>query len=210
MRFTLQRPDLGKVLAGTEKAIERAVTAGMRQASDGLKASLRQDVVSTGLGDRLARTWRGTTYPQAGDSLKAAAFVWSRAPKLVDAFDRGVVIRSARGFWLAIPTPAAGAGGRTSAGRPARITPGGWERRTGLRLRFVYRRGRPSLLVAENVRVTSKGVAAPNRKRTGQASAVIFLLVPQVSLRKRLDVGRTGDTWAARVPSLIARNWTLS
>ncbi|WP_375465943.1 DUF2924 domain-containing protein [uncultured Methylobacterium sp.] len=53
-------------------------------------------------------------------------------------------------------------------------------------------------------------VVTVNRKRTGQASAVIFLLVPQVSLRKRLDVGRTGDTWAARVPSLIARNWTLS
>lgn len=210
MRFTLQRPDFGKMLAGTEKAIERAVTAGMRQASEGLKASLRQNVVSAGLGDRLARTWRGTTYPEAGESLEAAAFVWSRAPKLVDAFDRGVVIRSARGFWLAIPTPAAGAVGRTSAGRPARITPGGWERRTGLRLRFVYRRGRPSLLVAENVRLTSKGVAAPNRKRTDQASAVIFLLVPQVSLRKRLDIGRTGETWAARVPSLIARNWTLS
>lgn len=210
MRFTLQRPDLGKTLAGTEKAIERAVTAGMRQASGGLKANLRDDVVSAGLGGRLAQTWRGTTYPQAGDSMEAAAFVWSRAPKLVDAFDRGVTIRSSRGFFLAIPTAAAGAVGRTSAGKAARITPGGWERRTGMRLRFVYRRGRPSLLVAENVRLTSKGVAAPNQRRTGQASAVIFVLVPQVSLRKRLDMGRVGTVWAARVPSLIARNWTLS
>jgi hypothetical protein len=93
MRFTLQRPDLGKVLAGTEKGIERAVTSGMRQASEGLKASLREDVVSAGLGERLARTWRGTTYPQATDSLEAAAFVWSRAPKLIDAFEAS---RSAR------------------------------------------------------------------------------------------------------------------
>lgn len=210
MRFTLKRPDLGKALAGTEKAVQRAVTAGMRQASDGLKSSLREDVVSSGLGERLARTWRGTTYPQAGDSLEAAAFVWSRAPKLIDAFDRGVTIRSSRGFWLAIPTPAAGPIGRTASGQPARITPGGWERRTGMRLRFVFRRGRPSLLVAENVRLTGKGVAAPNRRCSGQASAVIFLLVPQVSLRKRLDVGRAGTIWASRVPSLIARNWTLS
>lgn len=160
MRFTLQRPDLGKTLAGTEKEVERAVTAGMRQASDGLKTSLRDDVVSAGLGERLARTWRGTTYPQAGESLEATAFVWSRAPKLIDAFDRGVTIRSPRGFYLAIPTAAAGAVGRTSSGKAARITPGGWERRAGMRLRFVYRRGRPSLLVAENVRLTSKGVAA--------------------------------------------------
>lgn len=210
MRFTLQRPDFGRTLAGTEKAVERAVTAGMRQAGDGLKTSLRDDVVSAGLGERLARTWRGTTYPQAGESLEAAAFVWSRAPKLIDAFDRGVTIRSSRGFFLAVPTAAAGAVGRTATGKAARITPGGWERRTGMRLRFVYRRGRPSLLVAENVRLTGKGVAAPNRRRTGQASAVIFVLVPQVSLRKRFDIGRAGTVWAARVPALIARNWTLS
>lgn len=210
MRFTVQRPHLGKVFAGTEKALERAVTAGMRQASDGLKASLRDDVVSAGLGERIGRTWRGTTYPQSGESLEAAAFVWSKAPKLIDAFDRGVTIRSPRGFFLAIPSPAAGAFGRTAAGRRARITPGGWERRTGLRLRFVYRRGRPSLLVAENVRLTGKGVAAPNRRRTGQASAVIFVLVPQVTLRKRLDIARSANTWAARVPSLITQNWTSS
>jgi hypothetical protein len=79
-----------------------------------------------------------------------------------------------------------------------------------MRLRFVYRRGGPSLLVAENVRLNAKGVASPNRRRSGQASAVIFLLVPQVSLRKRLDIGRAGSAWAARVPSLIAQNWTLS
>ncbi len=30
-----------------------------------------------------------------------------------------------------------------------RITPSEWERRTGLRLRFIYRRRGPSLLVAE-------------------------------------------------------------
>jgi hypothetical protein len=37
VRFTIQRPDLGKALAETEKDIERAVTAGMRDAADGLK-----------------------------------------------------------------------------------------------------------------------------------------------------------------------------
>jgi aspartyl-tRNA(Asn)/glutamyl-tRNA(Gln) amidotransferase subunit A len=47
-------------------------------------------------------------------------------------------------FWLAIPTSAAG-----KSTRGGRITPGEWERRTGLRLRFVYRRRGPSLLVAE-------------------------------------------------------------
>jgi hypothetical protein len=207
MRLTIQMPDLGKALAGTEQAIESAVTSGMRDATTGLKEALRQDVVSSGLGERLSRTWRGKTYPETGSSMEAAAFVWSKAPKLIDAFDRGVVIRSKNGFWLAIPTAAAGSTGVGANGRSVRITPGGWERRTGMRLRFVYRRGQPSLLVADNARINTKGRAAPNRRKTGQATAVIFLLVPQVSLRKRLDIDAAARAWAGRVPSLIARHW---
>lgn len=207
MRLTIQMPDLGKALAGTEQAIESAVTSGMRDATTGLKEALRQDVISSGLGERLSRTWRGKTYPETGSSMEAAAFVWSKAPKLIDAFDRGVVIRSKDGFWLAIPTAAAGSTGVGANGRSVRITPGGWERRTGMRLRFVYRRGQPSLLVADNARINTKGRAAPNRRKTGQATAVIFLLVPQVSLRKRLDIDAAARTWAGRVPSLIARHW---
>lgn len=210
MRFTIQRPDLGKALAGTEKAIERAVTSGMHDAADALKGELREQIVSAGLGDRLARTWRGKVFPETGDSMEAAAFVWSRAPKLIDAFDRGVTIRSARGLFLAIPTPAAGAVGRGATGKRERITPAGWERRTGMKLRFVYRRGRPSLLVADSARVTSRGLAARNRRKSGDATVVVFILVPQVSLRKRLDVESPAKKQAARVPGFIARHWTLS
>jgi hypothetical protein len=57
------------------------------------------------------------------------------APNIVDAFDRGVTIKSSRGFWLAIPTPAAGVKGLSATGSLKRITPSGWERRTGMRLR---------------------------------------------------------------------------
>lgn len=107
MRLSIAIPDLGKALAETEKDIERAVTSGMRDAANGLKQDLREDVVAAGLGERLSRTWRGKTFPEMGESAEAAAYVWSRAPKIVDAFDRGVVIRSARGLFLAIPTAAA-------------------------------------------------------------------------------------------------------
>ena len=210
MRFAIQRPDLVEALAGTQKNIEHAVTAGMRDASEGLKADLREDVVAAGLGERLSRTWRGKTFPEAGESAEAAAYVWSRAPKIVDAFDRGVVIRSARGLFLAIPTATASKTGRGAAGRLEKITPEGWQRRTGLKLRFVYRRGRPSLLVAENARVSKRGLAAANRRKTGQASVIVFVLVPQVALKKRLDIGQAAKRQAARVPSLIARHWSQS
>jgi hypothetical protein len=182
----------------------------MRDASEGLKVDLREDVVAAGLGERLSRTWRGKTFPEVGESAEAAAYVWSRAPKIVDAFDRGVVIRSARGLFLAIPTAAAGKTGRGAAGGREKITPEGWQRRTGLKLRFVYRRGRPSLLVAENARVSKRGLAASNRRKTGQASVIVFLLVPQVALKKRLDVEQAAKRQAARVPSLIARHWPQS
>ena len=53
----------------------------------------------------LGNTWRGRTYPEA-PSAWAASFVFEGAEHHY-AFDRGVTIRSQRGFWLAIPTAAA-------------------------------------------------------------------------------------------------------
>lgn len=152
------------------------------------------------MGERLGRTIRDQVYPKGRDSLSAAAVVYSRASHIVDAFDRGVTIRSKEGFWLAIPTPAAGA---------ARITPGEWERRRGMRLRFIYRRRGPSLLVAEGARINKAGRAVQSRSKTGrnQVSAIIFFLVPQVHLKKRLDLEKDVTDWRARLPGMIAREW---
>jgi hypothetical protein len=218
MRFTIKTDDIAKSLAGAEAQIARSVTTAMREVTEGLKTDLRADVVDAGLGQRLANAWRGKTYPEAGASLEAASFVWSKAPNIVDAFDRGVTIRSSRGFWLAIPTTAAGLRGLSPEGARKRITPGGWERRTGMRLRFVYRRGQPSLLVADNARLSKKGLARANTGRTrggaaytrlaGRSTVVIFILVPQVTLRKRLDVEAVAERWASRVPGAIASHWT--
>lgn len=217
MRFTLKTDDLVKGLAEAETDAARSVTGAMREVTEGLKSDLRSDIVDAGLGQRLANTWRGKTYPEGAVSLDAASFVWSKAPNIVDAFDRGVTIRSSRGFWLAIPTPAAGVKGISTTGAMKRITPGGWERRTGMRLRFVYRRGRPSLLVADNARLSKKGLARSNIGRTrggaqftrlkGRSTVVVFILVPQVTLRKRLDIGSAAQRWADRAPGLIASRW---
>ncbi|KAB2883034.1 MAG: hypothetical protein F9K38_06705 [Pseudorhodoplanes sp.] len=217
MRFTLKTDDLAKGLTESEVEAARSVTRAMQTITDGLKSDLRSDVVEAGLGQRLANTWRGKTYPDGGASLEAASFVWSKAPKIIDAFDRGVTIRSKSGFWLAIPTPAAGVKGLSPTGGMKRITPGGWERRTGMRLRFVYRRGQPSLLVADHARLSKKGLARPNIGRTragapftrlsGRVTVVVFLLVPQVTLAKRFDIAGTARRWADRVPGAIAQHW---
>jgi len=77
-----------------------------------------------------------------------------------------------------------------------------------LRLRFVYRRRGPSLLVVEG-RLNSKGRAVASRSKTGRgvATVPIFLLVPQVRLRKRLDLSRDAERAADDVPGMIVANW---
>jgi hypothetical protein len=136
--------------------------------------------------------------------LNAAAVVWSKAPVIIGAHDAGPLIRSRNGLWLAIPTPAAG---KALGGR--RITPAAWERKTGLRLRFVYRRTGPSLMVADSVRLNGLGQAAVSRSKTGrgQVTAPMFLLVPQVKLPKRLDLARDAERAHETVPGLIVENW---
>ena len=187
-----------EILAG-----EKAVTAAMRVAGSNLKSDWRAQITRARLGQRLANTIRSKTFPAVGKSLEAAALIWSNAPQIIGAHDTGPLIRSKDGFWLAIPTPAAGKGTRGKA-----LTPGEWERRRGLRLRFVYRRGGPSLLVADG-RLNSRGLGVASRSKTGrgQSTVPIFLLVPQVKLAKRLSLARDAERAQAAIPGLILANW---
>ena len=201
---------LAEMMAAEAKAAERAVTSGVRVASEGLKTELRAQISGAGLGPRLARTWRSEIYPKGKESIAAAGFVWSKAPGIVRIYEEGAVIRSRHGFFLAIPTPAAG---KFGDGRQ-KMNPGLWERMHGARLRFIYRRRGPSLLVADNLRARAGkrggfGKASATALRTGRglASVPMFLLVPQVSFRKRLDVAGAARKWIGALPALVIRNW---
>ena len=149
-------PDLVAMMAAEIKAGEKAVTKAVNEAGTSVKSAWRAQITGAGLGQRLANTIRSEQFPKGRPSLNAAAVVWSKAPVIVGAHETGPLIRSRNGFWLAIPTPAAG-----KSARGGRITPGEWERRSGLRLRFVYRRTGPSLLVAEG-RLNTRGRAVAN------------------------------------------------
>ncbi len=196
-------PDLVAMMQAEIRAGEKAVSAAMREAGSGLKSDWRAQITGAGLGRRLANSIRSQTFPKSSNSLNAAALVWSKAPEIIGAHDTGPLIRSKNGFWLAIPLPAAG-----KSTRGGRITPGEWERRRGLRLRFVYRRTGPSLLVAEG-RLNTKGQAVVSRSKTGRGkvTAPIFLLVPQVKLPKRLNLARDAERALDSVPGLIVANW---
>lgn len=220
MKFRTNIPDVRGLMSGTETQVAKSVTAGMREAASGLKQDLRDDVISGGLGQRLANSWRGQVYPTSGESIDAAAYVRTNAPKLIDAFDRGVTIRAANGKFLAIPTPEAGVrqvSARRAKGTTGyRLIPATWERETGVKLRFIPTRS-GGVLVADAyyrrqaARYQGRKSFRPIRENglaTGRKFVVIFVLVRQAKLRKRFDVEATAKEWAARVPGLIAQNWT--
>ena len=196
-------PDLVAMMAAEITAGERAVSTATREAGNNLKSAWRAQITGAGLGQRLARTIRSEQFPKGKPSLNAAALVWSKAPVIINAHDTGPLIRSKSGFWLTIPTPAAG-----KSSRGGKITPAEWERRSGLRLRFVYRRAGTSLLVAEG-RLNAHGRAVASRSKTGRGvtTVPIFLLVPQVKLPKRLDLARDAGQAQDALPGLIVAKW---
>jgi hypothetical protein len=188
--------------------IERAVAVGTRDAGRGLKTELRRQVSSAGLGQRLANSWRDTHYPNR--KLDAASLVYTQAPQIIRAFDEGAVIRSRRGRSLAVPTENAPRKGTDGRRISASTFP---EHRFGP-LRFVPRQGGPSLLVVDGLRASFsrqtgelRGFrrATDRARRSGQGltTVVMFLLVPQVKLRKRLDVARAAERWSGQLPALI-------
>lgn len=215
-------------------AAEVAVTRGVARAGQGLREDWRKQV-SAALGQRMAKTIQARRYPESGESIRAASLVYApsrrarvlhyraagsaTASDVIDAHDRGALIRSQDGFWLAIPIgKAANMRGADSVGRGdrTRITPGGYERRTGRQLRFIFRKGRPSLLVDEgkkapgNIMLWQAGRGGGKyRGPRGFKNRVepVFLLVPQVKLRKKTDLDRDTARWAAALPGLILSNW---
>jgi hypothetical protein len=120
------------------------------------------------------------------------------------------VIRSRRGRFLAIPTenaPRKGTDGK-------RISPSTFPEHRFGPLRFVPRQSGPSLLVVDGLRASFSRQAGQLRgfrrateraRRSGQGltTVVMFLLVPQVKLRKRLDVARAAERWSGQLPTLI-------
>ncbi|HHH46136.1 MAG TPA: hypothetical protein ENK53_03890 [Thiotrichales bacterium] len=211
MKLTFRtEEDLQAALHREFLAGEKAVSLAMDQTGRTLKSIWRGQIRSAGLGRRLANTIRNKRYPEKTFSMNAAALVWSNAPEIVGAHEHGTLIRARNRFLLAVPLPAAGKGPRGK-----RITPREWERLRGIRLRFVYRRGRPSLLVAETARLNKRGwgVRKGGRRRkkdgilTGEQTVPIFVLVPQVKLSKRLDLARSAEAVARTVPNAIVNNW---
>lgn len=182
--------NLEKMMAEELDRGAKAVSSGTVRAVGELKGKLRETTISAFGSSRLANAWRGNVYPRPpASSLGAAGTVHTNAPHIIEAFSSATVVRSADGFFLAIPSPDAP---KQYMGK--RVTPSNWPKDRYGDLRFVYRRGKSALLVVDGVRRTRTGrvgrqLAAGGMTRSGNyrqgvVSVVMFFLVPQVRFKQ--------------------------
>lgn len=211
---------LSRLMEAEISAGERAVTRGVSTGGAQLQKDWRGQVVSSGLGQRLARTIRKQDYPKGDVSLNAASLVYARpnarpvgasAAVVIQAHDEGSIIRGKEGLWLAIPL---GEVAKRRGPRNTRITPLGWEQGTQRALTFIYRRGRFPLLVDTGTPLQRRPSdpfsfsQTPSRTRRN-VWIPIFVLVPVVRLKKRLNLEKLARAAEASLPGLITSFWKV-
>ncbi|GIX10727.1 DUF6441 family protein [Elioraea sp.] len=224
--------DLRQVLATEVRAGERAAMTAIRAETEQVKQELRQQVVSAfgGRGRGIANAWRARVFPRSGQSLRPAGLVWTRAPDVIDAFERGALIRARGGRkFLAIPTGFNAARGRRGRGEKGmRVTPAqmvasgqGFLRPFRSGRGFVWclplrqgeqtgRRRRTRLIaggLAEIGTGSRKGREAWARAMLQRGMVPMFLLLPQVTLAKRLDVKGAAERGLRRLPGRFVAAW---
>lgn len=187
----------------------RAASLGTSRTLDSLKADLRAQIMAAFGSQRLANAWRTKMFPALPKtSLGAAGVAYSNAPHIIEAFSAATVIHSANGFWLAIPSPDCpkGSGGR-------RLTPSTFPEDRFGKLHFVYRQGKSSLLVVDQVRRHTgsragfvKASAASISKGTAE-SIVMFFLVPFVSLKQMIDPQAAYDRALDELVNNVIEEW---
>jgi hypothetical protein len=207
IEFTLD--DHAAKVDALTRAVLGAAKGAIGDATKRLERDL-EDATRSAVRGRLWRAWRSEVYPGGGRIAQnpvGEVFVSgkSRSQGAMVFHTRAGRIKNKDGFFLAIPLPAAGTRGR---GRD--LSPGEWERQTGRRLRFVYRPGRASLLVADMGTTGRGGTFRPiTRARTkaddrrgfvrGAQTVPIFVLVPQVSFANSFAVEPIAERSASRL-----------
>lgn len=116
-----------------------------------------------------------------------------------------------QGLFLAIPTKNV-----PRAGRGTRATPSNWPERLG-RLRLIPLKNGNALLVADDLRKSyarktgkyrgyKRATKKMLREGTEEDGVIMFILVKQVRIPKRLDVEKLFNKWSADFPNLVSRN----
>lgn len=210
--ITVRFTDIAKAMQVEQEHVATAMTAAMRSAANEAKTAYRSAVAGAGLGK-----WKNAigakVYPEQGASTSPLAVIGPRSskdrPKLETLIEGGT-IRGKDGLYLAIPTknaPKRGTGGK-------KISPATFPENSLGKLRFVYRRNGPSLLVVDNVRASIakrtgalRGFRAASKsavRRGLTATVVMFVLVRQVVLPRRFAVADLAVRAEAELAAQVA------
>ncbi len=203
--------DFAPATTALEEDLAGIVTAAMVEGTDLLKKDLRADVEAAGLGRRLALTWRSRVYPEGSgrNSLDPAGWVWTKAPKLIEVYEEGTVIRPTGGrHYLALPSKNV-----PMKGRGKRMTPLDVE--IAFNQDLIIRRGKkPGTWTAWINAVAGRSgrgfkPATKGRLRGGRPSQLVFMftLTPWVDVHKRLHGAQLADRAADRLPGLLTKHW---
>ncbi|MFN7174985.1 MAG: DUF6441 family protein [Thermaurantiacus tibetensis] len=224
--------DLRQALAAEVRAGEQAAMRAVRAETEQVKQDLRRQVTSSFGGNArgIANAWRSLVFPRSGQSLRPAGLVWSKVPNVIDAFERGALIRAKGGRkFLAIPTGFNAARGRRGRGEKGmRVTPAqmvasgqGFIRSFQSGRGFVWclplrqggqtgRRRRTRLIAGGLTEIGTgnrKGREAWARGMLARGMVPMFLLLPQVKLAKRLDVKGAAERGLRRLPRRFVAAW---
>ena len=223
--------DLRQVLAAEVRAGERAAMTAIRGETEQVKAELRRQVTSSFGGNArgIANAWRSQVFPRSGVSLRPAGLVWTKVPNVIDAVERGALIRAKGAKYLAIPTGFNAARGRRGRGEKGlRVTPAqmvasgqGFLRPFKSGRGFVWclplrqgaqtgRRRRTRLVAGGLTEIGTgnrKGREAWARGMLARGMVPMFLLLPQVKLAKRLDVKGAAERGLRRLPGRFVAAW---
>lgn len=176
----------------------RAITDAMRTAGRELQGGWRAQILGAGVSPKVANAVRLKSYPQVGESLHPAALVYVKPgspEKLIANMRDGAVIRSVHGKFLAIPTESVPKGDRGK-----KLTPQSFQAQTGIVLRFAVARDGTKLLVGDRLAQRGGKRVRSHNRSSKSSSQVYFILTPQATVRKRLDL--EGET--ARAESNLA------
>ena len=105
------RGKLEQYTALVDKAAGLAVATIVRRFTTQLKNAIRREILSAGLGEKIANTIRSEAWPARGGSLGAHGRVWSKAIykrpggliDLITVFEEGATIRASGQNFLPIP-----------------------------------------------------------------------------------------------------------
>lgn len=215
MQLRIEAPDIGTFAQERLEALSKAVTAAVAGVTEGAKTDLRRQIAGALEGGRAPNMVGSDVFPRSGrHSLKAAGSIYprgARAELILRAHTDGSVIKAREGQWLAIPTDAVPLDPTAPRQSTRRMSPMDVEGQLNRDLRFVPVRRGLALLVADNMvagrRAGTWRGATEKRRASGRglATVIMFYLVRQARLRPKLTPNRIVETWAGRVPELIAR-----